>query len=122
MYKLCHTYLSVVSLCVFALTSSLEETIDPSSSSSPTPQSSSLSLSPGDVHIINLHHLSEVSISPQSQQNGLTSDPSALPAIDTAKVRQRLQKNVEKRWKEIRSKGVNVSEEAQKLFDVLMQL
>ena len=96
------------------------ESINPSSTT--PPQSTSSALSSGDVHIINLRHVSNLSISPQPQQNGITTDPSALPRINLAKVDQRIRKNVADRRKEINSRGVNVSQEAQQLFDILRKL
>ena len=91
-------------------------------SSTAPPQSASSTLFSGDVHIVNLRHVSNLSIIPQPQQNGITTDPSALPRIDVDKVKQRIRKNVTDRRREINSRGVNVSQEAQQLFDVLRKL
>ena len=66
--------------------------------------------------------LTLVSITPQPQQNGITTDPSALPNINVAKVRQKIHKNVAERRREIDSRGVNVSEEAQQLISAIFLL
>ena len=97
------------------------ESINPSSTTPPQSTTSS-TLSSGDVHVINLRHVSNLSITPQSQQNGITIDPSALPRINVTKVQQRIRKNVADRQKEINSRGVNVSQEAQQLFDSLRKV
>lgn len=91
-------------------------------SSTAPPQSASSTLSSGDVHIVNLRHVSNLNIIPQPQQNGITTDPSALPHIDVDKVKQRIRKNIADRRREINSRGVNVSQEAQQLFDALRKL
>ena len=105
----------------FTLTWLYLESINPSSTTPPQSTTSS-TLSSGDVHVINLRHVSNLSITPQSQQNGITIDPSALPRINVTKVQQRIRKNVADRQKEINSRGVNVSQEAQQLFDSLRKV
>ena len=101
----------------------IDNIIESVNSSTSTPsQSTTSSLSSGDVHIINLRHVSDLSITPQPQQNGVTTDPSALPRINLAKVDQRIKKNLADRRREINSRGVNVSEEAQQLFDSLRKV
>ncbi len=48
--------------------------------------------------------------------------PTNLPAINLQKVQQRLEQNVVAKRKKIESRGVNVSDEAQQLFDSLAKL
>ncbi|XP_064402224.1 protein LSM12-like isoform X2 [Halichondria panicea] len=70
------------------------------------------------VQIINLHHVSDLKISGHTQ---LTA-PTNLPAINLQKVQQRLEQNVVAKRKKTESRGVNVSDEAQQLFDSLAKL
>ncbi len=70
------------------------------------------------MHIVNLKNVSnlEVLSSPSS------SSPPPLPEISFQKVRKRLEQNVAARWKEVESRGVNVSAQAQMLFDSIRKL
>ncbi len=71
----------------------------------------------GSVHIVNLKHLSDMEVvSPSSSS---PSSPPPLPEINFDKVRKRLEQNLAARWKEVRTRGVNVSPQAQALFDFI---
>ncbi len=75
--------------------------------------------STGDsVQIINLQHVSDLKLSGHTQ----FATPTSLPAINLQRVQQRLEQNVGAKRKKIKSRGVNVSEEAQQLFDSLAKL
>lgn len=78
----------------------------------------SVESSNGLLHVINLHHVSELTVTGHTP---LTT-PTHLPNINLSKVRQRLAKNVEAVWRKIDSRGVNVSEETQQLFDSLAKV
>lgn len=75
--------------------------------------------SKGSLHVINLHHVTELNVTGHVQN--LTT-PTNLRNINVSKVRQRLEKNVEAVWRKVESRGVNVSEEAQLLFDSLIKV
>ena len=69
------------------------------------------------VHIINLRHASklEVTSEPLAPPTGYTK----LPQLDTERIRRRLQANTEAKRREIRSRGVDVTDQAQQLFNYL---
>lgn len=70
------------------------------------------------VHIVNLQHLSELDVHAKSPPTS----PPALPRINLTRVQQRVDSNIQARWREIAARGVNVSEEAQQLFDAIRRV
>ena len=70
------------------------------------------------MHVINLEHVSDLKLLSQSPQ--LNTPP--LPEINLQRVRKRMEQNIEAKWKEVNSRGVGVSKEAQLLFDSIRKM
>ena len=71
------------------------------------------------MHIINLRHASSLEV---LQEPLMPTDHASLPQIDMDKIQRRLDRNVEAKWKRVRSLGVNVSEQTQQLFNYIGKL
>ena len=69
------------------------------------------------VRVINLKNASKLDVLSEC-----STPPAPLPDIDPEKVRRRLQGSIEAKRKEVMSRGVNVSEQAQKLFDYISKM
>lgn len=78
------------------------------------------SSSGGIVHVINLRHVSDLELLSQPPQPQDPAPP--LPEINLQRVKRRLEQNIEAKWKEVNSRGVGVSEEAQLLFDSISKM
>ena len=72
------------------------------------------------VHIINLQNATKLEVldEPLTPPTGYTH----LPKLDVDRIRRRLEANTEAKWKEIRSQGINVSDEAQQLFNYISRM
>ena len=70
-----------------------------------------------NVHVINLEHVSDLELLSQSPQLN-----TPLPEINLQRVRKRMEQNIEAKWKEVNSRGVGVSKEAQLLFDSIRKM
>ena len=71
------------------------------------------------MHVINLEHVSDLKLLSQSPQLNPTPP---LPEINLQRVRRRMEQNIEAKWKEVNSRGVGVSKEAQLLFDSIRKM
>ena len=91
-------------------------------SSTSNPGEGDTPTSPGAVHIINLRHVSKMDVIGLPKPGVWPTDPASLPEINLQKVQRRLDQNVEARWREVKSKGVNVSDDAQQLFDSIRKM
>ena len=73
-----------------------------------------------NVHIVNLRHVTklEVTFEPLAPPTSYTK----LPRLDTERIRRRLQTNIEAKRREIRSRGVDVTNQAQQLFNYISKM
>ena len=71
----------------------------------------------GTIHIINLMNTSKLEVISEP-----LAPPPDLPHIDLEKVKKRCEMNIAAKWREVRSRGVNVSEQAQQLFDYFRKM
>ena len=69
--------------------------------------------------MINLEHVSDLELLSRAPQ--LSTAP-PLPEINLQRVRKRMEQNIEAKWREVNSRGVGVSKEAQLLFDSIRKM
>ena len=73
-----------------------------------------------NTHIINLRHATKLDVifEPLAPPTSYT----RLPQLDTERIRRRVETNTSSKWREVRSRGVDVSTQAQELFDYISKM
>ena len=89
----------------------------------PTEEEGDATSATGNIHIINLKHISDLDVLSQASESlSPPPPPPPLPDISLAKVQRRMDQNISAKWKEVEARGVNVTEDAQLLFDNFKKL
>ena len=74
----------------------------------------------GSVHVINLRYLTDLTVLPSSSSDARL--PLSRQPVSLQKVRRRLEGSIENRKNQVQALGVNVSSEAQLLFNRIRKM